>query len=120
MKKNGFTLVELLAVVIILALIAAFALPAVLNQFSNYQENLDEDKRKLIVEAARVHLNENSGQYLEAKTYCVELQVLVNDGSLNKNFLDKSKFNDQYIVKIVYNSKKYTIDVVAKSACTPT
>lgn len=124
MKKNGFTLVELLAVVIILALLAMFALPRVLNQFSNYREGLDEDQRQLIIEAARVYVNENVGKFLggtvtNPKTYCIELETLVDDGALNKKFLDKTKFGD-YIVKVTYDTLKHKIDVVEKTACTPT
>ena len=56
-KKNGFTLVELLAVIVILAIIMIIAIPAVLN-------TMDVAKRKSFKEYADKIVNEATKKYL--------------------------------------------------------
>ena len=45
MNKKGFTLVELLAVILVISIITLIAMPQVLNQFSNYTGELDEKEK---------------------------------------------------------------------------
>ena len=59
MNQKGFTLVELLAVIIVIGLLASFALPQVLNQFNNNAGKLSEKQKNLIEESAYSYLLEN-------------------------------------------------------------
>ncbi len=52
MKKNGFTLVELLAVIVILAIILVIALPVVVNRISQSKDDLYDRQLQLIIKAA--------------------------------------------------------------------
>ena len=52
MKKNGFTLVELLGVIAILALLATIATPAIIALSNKIKSNLYDAKVKLIKESA--------------------------------------------------------------------
>lgn len=54
-KEEGFTLVELLAVIVILGVILAIAIPAVGNVISTAQKNADDREVELIISAARVY-----------------------------------------------------------------
>ncbi len=63
MKKNkGFTLVELLAVIVILAIIMIIAIPAVLN-------TMETAKKKSMVNFAQKVINELSKQYVSRMTF---------------------------------------------------
>ena len=63
MKKNkGFTLVELLAVIVILAIIMIIAIPAVLN-------TMETAKKKSMVNFANKLINELSKQYVAKMTF---------------------------------------------------
>ena len=55
-KEKGFTLVELLAVIVILGIIVAIAIPAVGNIIDNAQEDADEQEQALIIDAARLYM----------------------------------------------------------------
>ena len=65
LNRKGFTLVELLAVILVIALIATFALPQVLTQFSNNYEELSERQIQMIEEAGFVYVELNNDDYAE-------------------------------------------------------
>ena len=54
-KEEGFTLVELLAVIVILGLIIAIAIPAVGSIMENADKNTDQATVTLIEDAARLY-----------------------------------------------------------------
>lgn len=54
MNKNGFTLVELLAVIIILGIIMAFSVSAVMNTRNKTVETIGKQEKKNIEEAAKM------------------------------------------------------------------
>ncbi len=53
MKKRGFTLVELLAVIAILSVILIISVPKIINQISDKKEETYEEYKSLIIAAAR-------------------------------------------------------------------
>lgn len=55
-KEDGFTLVELLAVIVILGIILAIAIPAIGNVIEKSRSQADEHEVALIVDAARLYI----------------------------------------------------------------
>ena len=51
-KKNGFTLVELLAVIVILAIILVIAVPSIMNTIEDSRKGAIESSVKMIASAA--------------------------------------------------------------------
>lgn len=90
MNKHGFTLVELLAVIIVIGLIASFALPQILNQFSNQTGELSEQQKDLVLESAYSYILENEGKF-KGKTGCITLDELQNADALDKSFAKQVK-----------------------------
>ena len=58
-QRSGFTLVELLAVIVILAVIAVIATPAVLNIIEDSKKSAAEASARSIVGAAKTHYMQN-------------------------------------------------------------
>ena len=56
MKKNGFTLAELLGVIVILAAVALVAFPPIINQIKKSRGELDDALNKLIYSASNQYL----------------------------------------------------------------
>ena len=52
--KKGFTIIELLSVIIILALISAFTIPIVLNSREGAVNKISEQERKNLIEASKM------------------------------------------------------------------
>ena len=96
--EKGFTLVELIATIVVIGLLAALALPQVMNQFSNHQEELSTQQKELILESARSYVLENASKYPNnggEENYCISLQEMVQAESLEES-IAKSLFGDSY------------------------
>lgn len=89
MNKKGFTLVELLAVLFIIAIIALITTPIILNVFQNAKENAFIDTAHGLVVSAGTYqaekqaLNEDETLYINYKTSTEdEKAVLKTSGTL--------------------------------------
>ena len=100
MKKNGFTLAELLGVIVIMAAIALIAFPPIINQIRNSRNDLSNTLNTLILTATRQYLEENNYDTND-KSFCIKLNVLVNDGKLVEPITD-SKGNVVNLNSIFY------------------
>ena len=60
MKKKGFTLVELLAVLVVLAIISTIAFPIVSDVIDNSEEKAAEQQDKAILDAVKKWVVDNS------------------------------------------------------------
>ena len=58
-KEEGFTLVELLAVIVILGIIVAIAIPAIGNVIGESRDKATEAEQELVVDAARLYVTTN-------------------------------------------------------------
>lgn len=70
-KENGFTLVELLAVLVILGVIVAIAIPSIGNVVENAKGSSKDAETELVIDAARLYDIENpikDGQTVSVKT----------------------------------------------------
>ncbi len=84
MKKIGFTLIEMIAVILIMALMTLIVLPTIMNQIQSQKQNISNTALQLIYSANELYLREKEHDYpmYEGATYCVSLESLVNDGKL--------------------------------------
>lgn len=100
MNEKGFTLVELLAVIIVIGLLALFALPQVLNQFSNHSEELSDQQKTLLEESAYAYLLENVKEY--PNSGCITVNKLVENDAVDATFAEQIDANyktDKYGVR---------------------
>ncbi len=98
-KEKGFTLVELIATIVIIGLIALFALPQVLNQYSNHTEELSKQQEDMIVETARSYVLENGGKYPNkggGENYCISMQEMINAGALDIHIAEHTFGKENY------------------------
>lgn len=110
MNKRGFTLVELMGVIVILGIISLIAVPPIINQIKGARENNDTNNKLLIYDSAELYVEENYDLDLEnyGKTYYVSLQQLVDDGKLTEPVTDVEtgeEYNLKRCVSVVYLSE---------------
>ncbi len=98
-KEGGFTLVELLAVLAILALIVGIAIPMVGNVITNSEKSAAKSQNELIINAAQLYELEDNN------TLPVTTDVLITKGFLENDEKLKGK-----TVKYNKATKKYTVD----------
>lgn len=108
-KRNGFTLLELLAVIIVLAIIALIAVPTVIGIINKVKEKAYDKQVQVIEEAARTWsvTNKDKLPYTPSPTkFILGLDRLISDGLLANNIKNpKTGKNMAGCVLITYNSE---------------
>ncbi len=104
MIKNGFTLVELLAVIIILSLLALLASTAIVKLLGESKNDLYETQILAIEEAAKIWAADNLNKLpdIEECKY-LTLEDLKEAGTLDSNVIDArtlEELSDDMIIKI--------------------
>lgn len=115
--KNGFTLVELLAVIAILGIIMAITFLSVNIILKNSRESLSETQIANVEEAAKVYYLKE-GMAISAE--CVSVSELINNGYIDANEVKdpKTKSTMNGYVKITYESNQYNYDYSTESCYT--
>lgn len=111
--KKGFTLVELMAVIILLSIVAVIAVPAVLNLVSDSRNKLGEEQKLAIENAARgwglKNLSEADGvvYYNDSPYSFISVETLQDSGMLESKTLEGFKINSSSGVCVSYNSNQF-------------
>ena len=121
MNKKGFTLIELLGTLIIITLLIVLIVPKILNWFNNSNVKYRELNEGLIIEAARLYVDERPNTYDKNnnRVYCITMQELIDNGYLeeeNANGFDKNSYMDSK-VQVVGNGSFF--DYYLVDTCTP-
>lgn len=84
MKNRGFTLMELLGVIIILALLMIIVFPSIINSVKNSSNKTDTLTKELIYNAADLFISEHKNDFpkMNGSKYSIELKDLVDEGFL--------------------------------------
>ena len=117
MKKNGFTLAELLGVIVILTLLLLLVFPSVVRQLKEGEASIDNAVQELIFNSAGNYIEGHKNSYPTSQnaTYCFTLNTLVNEGEISSNLLIDSKGNmldlSQTVeVQIINGQKSYKMN----------
>ena len=101
-REEGFTLVELLAVIVILGIIVAIAIPAIGKVIQTAQTDADKQEIALVEDAARLYfttsdnaaLTEVTVGDLKTKGYLEKAEDLNDDAKVLKDGTGKVKLDD--------------------------
>ena len=115
--KKGFTLVELLAVIIILGLLTIIAIPSIIGILNNEKENISDSMKNIIINASSLYIEDNSGVYpkVNNNVYCIKLESLVNDNRLSNPLKDpvtNKEIDLNKYVKVSIINDLYDYDIV--------
>ena len=124
MKKNGFTLVELICVVMLLSIIITLVVVSTINILNNSKNRENTASLKLIETASKDYINKYENNYYinNGVTYCVPISDLVNENLLASNISYDGEEIIEKVVKIQYDNNKYsyTLDDVETCKLTET
>lgn len=120
MRNKGYTLIELLGVMIILALLLSLVIPSVINVIKSSTEKSDNLVNDLVIDATELYMDDYSNEFYEiyGNTYCIPLTELVELNYLKENIEYEGKdITDTKSVKISYTDK-YNYEIVDNDTCT--
>ena len=112
LNRKGYTLIELLAVVVVIGLILGFATFGIIKAYNNSKGKASDISEGSIIDAGETYANEktNDENYWkniidkEEKYFCVTIEELMNKGLLDKKANIKSdKFNIHSYVLVKKN-----------------
>ena len=121
MKKNAFTLVELIAVIVLLCIIVLISFPALTNVIKGGEEKNKEEALNTIYMAAENYLMANYEKYFinnTGDTAYIYITDLINNNYLNADTINPnndSSFSSKDVVKITRNEDgtfKYELEYV--------
>ena len=115
MKNKGFSLIELLGVITILALLALILVPIVNNIIKVVRGSADDSQQKLVIEAAKLWVNENSNLLSDevGDIYTLEITEIQNNNYLTQRQikdLKNSKELTNACIKITTEEHKYSYE----------
>ena len=113
--KKGFTLIEVIAVILLIGLLTVFTIPAVVNQIGKKSDEVDELTEKIIYGATELYMEQQDIIFTE-ESYCdITLQKLIDEGYLDKNSATYASGNEiptNRIIKVTknaYNQNQYKL-----------
>lgn len=115
MKKNGFTLIELIGVMVILSIIALITYPIIKDSFNNSKTGLSREQVKSIENIARIWASKNSDELPSENPNEIKyltIEELKKSGLLeNKKILEMDSDEElKGCVKIYYGNNKYNYE----------
>lgn len=122
--KKGFTLIELISVVIIMGLIMAAVVPTVLNQIKGKEADISETSKQVIYLATNEYVKNDKISYpiKSNNVFCITLEELVNAGKLQSPVMDGTNtISLNRIVKVTvnaFNDLEYSL-INIDDTCTP-
>lgn len=114
-NKKGFTLVELLGVVIILSILALIVVPNIIDSVRSKSVSVNKIQQEMILKSAGVYVSDHEGLFPRTKNnvYCIALEDMIADEYLN---LEDSDIVGTKSVKVSYTNK-YSYDIIDSGEC---
>ncbi len=118
MMNRGFTLIELIGTVVILAVISLIAFPAILSMLNSSNDELETQTKEFINSAALEYINNHKDEYPKDETSSVSVETLMNEGYIPSSVVCNNCeiYNDTITVES--NGSKYNLTYVEKEGGT--
>ncbi|MFL1677260.1 prepilin-type N-terminal cleavage/methylation domain-containing protein [Paenibacillus dendritiformis] len=107
-NEKGMTLIELLAVIVILGIIIAIAAVVIVGQFDKAKKTSDAASARIITDAVQRYILENPAKVLSGTD--IDMQTLINEGYIKEKPVN-SKGEELQKVKVSYGEgQKLTVE----------
>lgn len=121
-KKNAFTLVELLGVLVVIAVMSLVVFPIIMNQFKNSKSNISAATKEVIYHAANVYIEDNLNEYPKENgaSYCITLEQLVKAEKLSAPLKDPTtgkEIPSDYVVKATVDNGQFEYALITDGSC---
>ena len=122
MRKKGFTLAELLGILVIIALLLILIIPGVINRLSSSSDEAKETENEIIYNAADQYIREHPEDYPPGKSgrYCITIQSLIDDGKLAEPVTDVNTgedLSDKSVMVTIYSTGNTDHEIKEGAEC---
>lgn len=120
MKNRGYTLLEVLGVIVILAVLTTVVFPSLINFIKKSSDEIDEYSMKLISNAADLYIKARKDSYIEYNDnkYIIDVQDLIDEGnfpeSIKKSDIENIK---DKCIQVEYKGYKFNYELKDKGTC---
>ena len=113
---SGFTLIELIGVIIILSLIMLLSVPLILNSIRSSKNELSDASKKILYNAINIYINENLNDFpkIDGNTFCVSIDTLSKKEYLPTDVYDSSTGNtipSDSLIEVKVENNNYTYNI---------
>ncbi len=109
MKKNGFTLIEIIAVIVVLGVILLIIMPNFTDILNRSRQRLNQSQKDQIISSARVWGIENLGSSNDVNK--ITIATLQNGGYLEdkeiKDLIDRKEIKTDTVICITFKDNQY-------------
>lgn len=112
--NKGFTLVEIIGVITLLAIISLIALPPIVNQLNKKKTEMYEALDQTVYAASNLYIQNNKSKFSDESDHYIKVQTLVDGDYLDSSIFDH--YDSSECVKATFDINKYTYSLV--STCT--
>ena len=130
--KKGFTLIELICVIVLLGLIAMIAIPTINTAINSSKEKAYNEQVALIVDTARTYMSKNSAKLpnqTSGAKICIRVHDLQTAGLLSSEDIQNPNYEEGSTeaekkdktftgsVVVTWNGKKYLYEYKQNPSC---
>lgn len=117
-NKKGFTLAEILGIIIIIGILLVIVAPAITSRINNLKDKSKDTGYELVYMAVSQHITENKLKYPSGKKYCIKISDIIDEGKLTSPVkeIDTGKTIDDYSVLVsIYSSGNEYYELIANA-----
>ncbi len=122
MKNKGFTLAEILGVIVVIALLLLLIVPNIINRISESSKDATDTENNIIYNAADQYIKENPDKFPPGKSgrYCITIKELIDDGKLVSPVVDVTtgeNIEDKSVMVTIYSTGNTEYEIKEGTEC---
>ena len=113
-KRNGYTFIDMLVVIVALGLVTLFTVPKLSHAFENNKDTLYDESLELYLNQATKYGNTIKNEVKENNSYIVTIKDLVDKGYIGSTNGDVTDIRDgssmlNMKINLIYDEEKDTV-----------
>lgn len=114
MRSKGYTVVDILIIIVVLGVSALITIPKMSLAFKDNKEDLYQNQIRLYLEQAKLYGENNKDSFDDDNTMVITIDDLIDDGYLIEDKVydvrDETTELNKLKIKIIYNEDNESVD----------